>query len=263
MTTNRSRPFDHGISRQTFLRGAVSVLATAAVFPTTRAAADPATGWGGLASSIGGTIATEMSIIPYSAPDIPNPGRGMYNWDSEIDFPIGSAATWPIGPDYCHRPNWSDVQTGATTYNWASLDNLIASAAANGQRFGLRIMPINPWSANGVPSHLLGTSACTAYGYGGSTWYVPNYNDSTYLTAACNFITALGARYDRDERLAWFEFSLYGDWAEGHCSQSIGDLGLPVAAPADSIAALGYRNGYSNQLITLASMTQLSTAAEN
>lgn len=40
MTTNRSRPSDHGISRQTFLRGAVSVLATAAVFPTTQAAAD-------------------------------------------------------------------------------------------------------------------------------------------------------------------------------------------------------------------------------
>ena len=41
MTTNRSRPLDHGISRQTFLRGAVGMLATGAVFGTTRAAADP------------------------------------------------------------------------------------------------------------------------------------------------------------------------------------------------------------------------------
>ncbi len=62
MTTNRSRPLDFpvekGISRQTFLRGAVSVLATGAVFGTTRAAADPgvASGWGGLASSIGGSV---------------------------------------------------------------------------------------------------------------------------------------------------------------------------------------------------------------
>jgi FAD/FMN-containing dehydrogenase len=56
MTTNRSRPSDHGISRQTFLRGAVGVLATGAVFGTARAAADPGPGWGGLASSIGGSV---------------------------------------------------------------------------------------------------------------------------------------------------------------------------------------------------------------
>jgi hypothetical protein len=260
MTTNRSRPSDHGISRQTFLRGAVSVLASAAVFPTTRAAADPATGWGGLASSIGGTITTEMSIIPHSAPDIPNPGRGMYDWNGVIDFPIGSAATWPIGPEYYLRCNWSDIQTGNGTYNWAFLDNYIETAASNGQRFGLCVMPIDPWAANGVPSYLWGTSAVTAYSYGGFTWYEPNYNDPNYLTAACDFIAALGARYDKDERLAWFEVSLYGDWSEGHCSQSIEDLGLPVAAPANSIAALGYYDGYENQLIILASITQLVDA---
>jgi hypothetical protein len=35
MTTNRSRPLDRGISRQTFLRGGVGMLATGAVFGTT------------------------------------------------------------------------------------------------------------------------------------------------------------------------------------------------------------------------------------
>ncbi len=56
MTTNESRPLDHGISRQIFLRGAMSMVATGAVFGTTRAAADQGTGWGGLASSIGGNV---------------------------------------------------------------------------------------------------------------------------------------------------------------------------------------------------------------
>jgi hypothetical protein len=260
MTTNRSRPSDQGISRQTFLRGAVSALATAAVFPTARAAADPATDWGGLTSSIDGTITTEMSIIPYSALDIPNPGRGMYDWNGVIDFPIGSAASWPVGPEYYLRCNWSDIQTGKGTYNWAFLDHYIETAASKGQRLGLCVMPINPWRANGVPSYLRGTSAVTAYSYRGSTWYEPNYNDTNYLTAACDFITALGARYDTDERLAWFEVSLYGDWSEGHCSQSISDLGLPVAAPAESIAALGHWDGYRQQLIILASITQLVNA---
>lgn len=60
MTTNRSRPLDpslqRGISRQAFLRSAVGMLATGAVLGTARAAADPPTGWGGLASSIGGSV---------------------------------------------------------------------------------------------------------------------------------------------------------------------------------------------------------------
>lgn len=44
------------ISRQTFLRGAVGMLATGAVLGPARAAADPAAGWGGLASAIGGSV---------------------------------------------------------------------------------------------------------------------------------------------------------------------------------------------------------------
>ncbi|VAZ82348.1 putative FAD-linked oxidoreductase YvdP [Mycobacterium persicum] len=44
------------ISRQAFLRGAVGALATSAVFGQVRAAADPSSGWSGLASSIGGRV---------------------------------------------------------------------------------------------------------------------------------------------------------------------------------------------------------------
>ena len=44
MTMNRSRPLDRRISRQTLLRGGVGMLATGAVFGTTRAAANPVSG---------------------------------------------------------------------------------------------------------------------------------------------------------------------------------------------------------------------------
>ncbi|WP_374024729.1 beta-galactosidase [Mycobacterium sp. HNNTM2301] len=260
MRTKRGHSSDHGIPRQTFLRGAVSLLATAGMLPSARAAADRATDWSGLTSSTEGAITTEMSVIPYSAPDIPNPGRGMYDWNGVIDFPVGSAASWPVGPEYYLRCNWSDIQTRNGTYDWAFLDHHVETAASNGQRLALCVMPINPWRANGVPNYLRGTSAVTAYRYGGATWYEPNYNDPEYLAAACEFITALGTRYDKDERLAWFEVSLYGDWSEGHCSQSINDLGLAVASPAESMAALGHWDGYRQQLITLASITQLVNA---
>ena len=47
----------HGISRQTFLRGAVGALAAGTVFGSGRATADPrASGWEGLSSAIGGQV---------------------------------------------------------------------------------------------------------------------------------------------------------------------------------------------------------------
>ncbi|ORV56307.1 oxidoreductase [Mycobacterium europaeum] len=70
MTTNRSRPpgpsVEGGISRQAFLRGAVGMLATGAVLGTARAAADPAVGWGGLASAIGGTVVLPANSAQFS-----------------------------------------------------------------------------------------------------------------------------------------------------------------------------------------------------
>jgi hypothetical protein len=201
-----------------------------------------------------------LSVIPFSATEIINPGRGMYNWLGVLDYPIGPYSSWPGQMDYYLRCDWSAIQTGPHTYNWAYLDDRIAAAAANRQRFGLRVMPFNPWTTQSMPSFLWNTSACTAYSYRGSTWYEPNYNDTeNYLPYATQFIAALGARYDLDERLAWFEFSLYGDWGEGDIYQSVVDLGVYAPDEADSISVLGYwAEGY--QSITLASVTQLVNA---
>ncbi|WP_165827957.1 FAD-dependent oxidoreductase [Mycobacterium colombiense] len=69
MTT---RPTHHEISRQTFLRGAVGMLATGAVFGTAPAAADPA-GWGGLASSIGGSVLLPANGAQFST------GKQIFN----------------------------------------------------------------------------------------------------------------------------------------------------------------------------------------
>jgi FAD/FMN-containing dehydrogenase len=64
-------------SRQTFLRGAVSALATSGVFGAVRAAADPsgglATGWESLASSIGGRVLVPSSGSSFST------GKQVFN----------------------------------------------------------------------------------------------------------------------------------------------------------------------------------------
>ncbi|MCV7030183.1 FAD-dependent oxidoreductase [Mycobacterium sherrisii] len=61
---------DHGISRQTFLRGAVSALAAGAVFGTARGGADPgaaAASWNGLASTIGGSVLLPASGAQFAS----------------------------------------------------------------------------------------------------------------------------------------------------------------------------------------------------
>ncbi|ORA70052.1 FAD-linked oxidoreductase [Mycobacterium heidelbergense] len=73
MTSNRSGAFNHGISRQAFLRCAVGMLASGAVFETARAAADPGSGWGGLASSIGGSV-----LLPASGAQFAT-GKQVFN----------------------------------------------------------------------------------------------------------------------------------------------------------------------------------------
>ncbi|WP_293314976.1 FAD-binding oxidoreductase [Mycobacterium sp.] len=62
-----------GISRQAFLRGAVGMLATSAVFGTARAAADPAAGWGGLASAIGGKVLLPVNGAQFAS------GKQVFN----------------------------------------------------------------------------------------------------------------------------------------------------------------------------------------
>ena len=61
------------ISRQEFLRGAVGALAAGAMFGTGRAGADPASGWTGLSSSIGGKVLLPASGAAYTS------GKQVFN----------------------------------------------------------------------------------------------------------------------------------------------------------------------------------------
>ncbi len=60
-------------SRQTFLRGAASALATSGVFGTVRAGADPSGGWDSLASAIGGRV-----LVPSSGSSFTT-GKQVFN----------------------------------------------------------------------------------------------------------------------------------------------------------------------------------------
>ena len=207
------------------------------------------------------------AVIPFSATDLVNPKRGQYQDLNVTLYPQSGAGGYPVWPgtdDAGGRFLWSQIQpASANSYDFTVIDNAIAAAQAHNQRFHFRIMSFASvgYGGNtvvGVPAWLRATSGATAdYRFEGKTYVVPNWNADAYLRALEHLIAALGARYDHDERVEWFEFSGYGDWSENHIGFIAEDLGAPGPSPDESVAQLGYYSQYTDQSITKASITRL------
>jgi hypothetical protein len=211
------------------------------------------------------------AVTPFSATDLVNPKRGQYQ---DIGIPLYPQSTtsgyppWPGTNDAGDRFLWLQIQpSSATTYDFTPIDTAIAAAHARNQRFHFRIMAfasngdIGNNTVMGVPEWLHATpGATTDYLSKGKKYVVPNWNSDAYLKPLERLIAALGARYDHDERVEWFEFSGYGDWSENHIGFVAEDLGAPGPSPEDSVAQLGYYNPLDDQSITKSSITRLVTA---
>jgi Domain of unknown function (DUF4832) len=224
----------------------------------------------------GATPATPLSavqpgaVIPFSAQGLVNPKRGQYQDIGVTLYPpsaTGSYPSWPGTDDAGFRLLWSQIQpTSANSYDFTMIDKAIAAAYAHNQRFHFRVMSFasSGYSGNtvmAVPAWLRATpGATTDHPFGGNTYVVPNWNADAYLSPLEHLIAALGARYDHDERVEWFEFSGYGDWSENHIGFIAENFGAPGPSPDDSIAQLGYYSQYSDQSITKTSITRMVNA---
>jgi Domain of unknown function (DUF4832) len=210
------------------------------------------------------------AVTPFSETDLVNPKRGQYQ-DAGIPLYPQSATSgyppWPGTYDAGDRFLWSQIQpASADVYDFTPIDKEIAAAHAHNQRFHFRIMAFSSTGLDGntvmgVPEWLHATpGATTDYYYEGKKYVVPNWNADAYLTPLEHLIAALGARYDHDERVEWFEFSGYGDFSENHIWFIAWNLGAPGPSPEDSIAQLGYYSQYTAQSITKASITRVVNA---
>jgi len=56
----------------------------------------------------------------------------------------------------------------------------------------------------------------TIEGCKGGMAFTPDFSDPKFLKAHRDFMTALGARYDNDPRVAWIDIGSYGFWGEWH-----------------------------------------------
>ncbi|AUN38699.1 hypothetical protein [Tsukamurella tyrosinosolvens] len=224
----------------------------------------------------------EPGAVDFDGPDLINPMRGQYENILTPLFPQASdpnrdRPAWPGTRFESVRIPWRMLQpkdpgrvpAGAPDterYDFSRLDAEIADAAAQGRQFGFRITAFDSCcdtTAQGqtvamVPDWLRTVpGATTTRGAGGVDYVVPEWNSAAYLDRFTALITALGRRYDRDERVAMYEMSGYGDFSENHVAFARDSLKVPAPAPETSRAALGYYSQYRDQYLTYASAEQL------
>lgn len=175
--------------------------------------------------------------------DLGGTGRGQYRGAGETSFnqkqadgtfadmgvefpshtPSASFGSASESPDRNFRITWRAIETASGVFDWRGIDDLLARCAADGARLTLRIMPLDTSSQpaisgtkySSLPDHLESVSGATQQlTDSGNSYVTPMWDADAYLTKLERLLVAVGARYNKDERLAGFELSGLGNFGE-------------------------------------------------
>ncbi|MCW2982396.1 MAG: hypothetical protein JWO14_4123, partial [Solirubrobacterales bacterium] len=191
---------------------ALALVAAAAVAPAIGAVSTaPATavtaGWTALASAPEPQSNPLKGFIPYQ----------------------GSYSNFPYTMEWAYFPV-SAVMTGPNTFNWSQVDSVLNDIASRGHQTAFRFYLDYPTKPSGIPQYLLNGGLATHsyddYGNNGVS-VSPNYDDPNLRAAMDQFIAALGARYDGDQRVGFVQAGLLGFWGEWHTYPYNGTNGQP------------------------------------
>ncbi len=134
-----------------------------------------------------------FSPAPLDASDlsVQNPWSGLYEWSGSETFDLPEAA-----PDAYRRFVWKDVETAEDQYDFSKLEARLVEAKDKGQKFSFRLRAMTSTGLQ-VPSYI------EPYGsYSNGLWY-PDWNDAYFLERYRALFAAIGAKYDKDERLGF------------------------------------------------------------
>jgi hypothetical protein len=161
----------------------------------------------GLASAMAGTNYFSLAV---STPPTNNPLKGFMPYQ-------GNYATFPYSMEWNYLP-LRGLMTGASNFNWTSLDALLSDVAGRGHQTVFRVYLDYPTLPIGIPQYLLDAGLVTYNytDYGNTISVCPDYQNPLLVQALTNFIAALGARYDGDPRIGFITVGLLGFWGEWH-----------------------------------------------
>ena len=150
------------------------------------------------------TVVLRSRAIPMSAPEIPNPMRGQYEWLGSSTVPAGFPTT-----DVYYRDQvaWKLIEPTPGVYDFSSFDQGIARARELGGRFGFRVMAWCPGCWLDATPDWLPRQPGTD---------IPAWDDEQFLAAWERLMTELGKRYAAEPALGWVDVGGYGAWGEWH-----------------------------------------------
>ncbi len=141
-----------------------------------------------------------------------NPFKGFAPWIGDFDMHHLSTlqeATF----------TWRLLEPKDGQYNWALLERYWDQLWAMGIRVGFRITVALPGAPNHVdiPQWLVDMGVpLIDYSIDDQSGKSPDFDNPIFLTKHISFIKVLGARYDKDSRVAWIDIGSYGFWGEWH-----------------------------------------------
>lgn len=156
-------------------------------------------------------ITLTPAILPFSAPEIVNPLRGLYKWRGNQIVNIGESPA-----DTYQRYEWNDIETSRDVYDFSQIERDFNAAVAEGSRFAFRIRSMVGYGTREVamPSYL---QNC---GWWTNNTFVPDWNAECYLERVERLFTALGNRFGRDPRISFIDIGMYGQYGEWNLSSS-------------------------------------------
>jgi hypothetical protein len=170
-------------------------------------------------------LTTCLTCSKKSPNEATNAGFQLEEIDDVLPNPLKGFAPWigdenPIYETKLQQATfaWSELEPRKGVYNWARLEKDWGNVAVTGKRVGFRIAAAIPGSGQiHTPQWLIDQGVrMRPYSIDGEQGLAPDWDDPRFLAAHHDFILALGARYDRDPRVAWIDIGSYGFWGEWH-----------------------------------------------
>lgn len=174
-----------------------------------------------------------------SDPELINPLRGYYKWNGleRIDREVVPAK------DAYDRFTWREVESVLGAYDFSPIEAKMAVAASEGRKywFAVRAMRGLCGFAGGasVPDYMLdygwwAERDCDNNGQisAEERFFVPDWNHQFFLQRTEALLTALGQRYNQDERMSLVEIRMYGLFGEWHMFGVDYDTEPPVMGSA-------------------------------
>lgn len=159
------------------------------------------------------------ALIPITAVDLVNPGRGFFRW-------LGmEQATVPSTDNY-RRVSWSEVEPSIGTYDFSVFDQEadLAKYDADGRgSLGLGIRCLVENTLRSYPSYL--DAKMSSWLSTKKNSWVPDWNDAYFLERHDSLVAALGRKYNADPRIGYVEIRAFGNWGEWHMT----GFGDPIA----------------------------------